>query len=335
MVVLEMKRRQLLHQQQHQQLERLIMDNITSNNNANFYWWFGVVEDRDDPLRLGRCRTRILGYHTDDKEELPTEDLPWAIPVMPANSAGSSGVGWSPTGAVEGSWVVGFFADGENGQHPMFFGTVGSIPGGLASTGCGDGSNGSGQPGDSATGDGTGSYDGAGIPASVGNLTPTQANQEAINTVKFFMSKGWKKAHACAIVGNLQQECGNFNPNVIIGKKRGDSGNAAGVAQWNRKGSPDRVRNFKTFTGIDLFNPGNIEWRSFLRKQLEFIHWELTTKGSGNSESKSGDKLRKYPDTKEGASGGAAMIDKFYERSDGHSRNERSANAINLFNKVN
>jgi len=138
------------------------MDNITSNNNANFYWWFGVVEDRDDPLRLGRCRTRILGYHTDDKEELPTEDLPWAIPVMPANSAGSSGVGWSPTGAVEGSWVVGFFADGENGQHPMFFGTVGSIPGGLASTGCGDGSDGSGQPGDSATGNGQQSDDTSG-----------------------------------------------------------------------------------------------------------------------------------------------------------------------------
>ena len=132
----------------------MTMDNFTSNNNANFYWWFGVVEDRDDPLRLGRCRTRILGYHTDDKEELPTEDLPWAIPVMPANSAGTSGVGWSPTGAVEGSWVVGFFADGENGQHPMFFGTVGSIPGGLASTGCGDDSGGPGQPGDSATGNG-------------------------------------------------------------------------------------------------------------------------------------------------------------------------------------
>ena len=68
------------------------MDNITSNNNANFYWWFGVVEDRNDPLRLGRCRVRIIGYHTEDNEVLPSENLPWAIPVMPANSAGSSGV---------------------------------------------------------------------------------------------------------------------------------------------------------------------------------------------------------------------------------------------------
>ena len=70
-----------------------MMDNFTSNNNSQFYWWFGVVEDRDDPLRLGRCRIRILGYHTDDKELLPTDSIPWAIPVTPANSAGTSGVG--------------------------------------------------------------------------------------------------------------------------------------------------------------------------------------------------------------------------------------------------
>lgn len=127
-----------------------MMDNITSNNNANFYWWFGVVEDRNDPLRLGRCRIRIIGYHTEDNEVLPTEDLPWALPVMPANSAGTSGVGWSPTGAVEGSWVVGFFADGENGQHPMFFGTVGAIPGGLRAGDCPP-EDGIGSPSDNAT----------------------------------------------------------------------------------------------------------------------------------------------------------------------------------------
>ena len=128
------------------------MENLTANN-GQFYWWFGVVEDRDDPLRLGRCRVRILGYHTDDLEILPTDDLPWAMPVMPANSAGTSGVGWSPTGAVPGSWVVGFFADGPNGQHPMFFGTVGAIPGGLRVGDCAPDS-GPGSANDSATTDG-------------------------------------------------------------------------------------------------------------------------------------------------------------------------------------
>lgn len=143
------------------------MDNITSNNNPNFYWWFGAVEDRNDPLRLGRCRVRIMGYHTADVEILPTEDLPWAIPIMPANSAGTSGVGWSPTGAVEGSWVVGFFADGESGQHPMFFGTVGAIPGGLRSNDCSP-SDGSGSSGDDAAGETPGEATDGGAPVESG-----------------------------------------------------------------------------------------------------------------------------------------------------------------------
>ena len=32
-----------------------------------FSWFVGVVEDRDDPHRLGRVRVRALGYHTEDK----------------------------------------------------------------------------------------------------------------------------------------------------------------------------------------------------------------------------------------------------------------------------
>ena len=67
-----------------------MMDNRTTDNVSQFYWWYGVVEDRDDPLRMGRCRVRILGYHVDDTEMLPTEDLPWAIPIMPINSASAS-----------------------------------------------------------------------------------------------------------------------------------------------------------------------------------------------------------------------------------------------------
>lgn len=127
--------------------------NITASN-GQFYWWFGVVENRDDPLRIGRCRVRILGYHVDDREILPTDDLPWAIPIGTTNSAGTSGVGWSPTGPVEGSWVVGFFADGADGQHPMFFGTVGSIPGGLdgRNDNCGGESGSTSDGGDSGNG---------------------------------------------------------------------------------------------------------------------------------------------------------------------------------------
>ena len=93
-----------------------------------FIWWQGVVEDRYDPLYLGRCRVRILGWHTEDKTDMPTESLPWAYPVQPIISAAQTGVGISPTGPVEGTWVVGFYRDGEQAQEPVFFGTLGGIP---------------------------------------------------------------------------------------------------------------------------------------------------------------------------------------------------------------
>ena len=48
-----------------------------------FTWWQGVVEDRNDPAKIGRVRVRILGYHTADKSELPTEDLPLAVLMNP------------------------------------------------------------------------------------------------------------------------------------------------------------------------------------------------------------------------------------------------------------
>ena len=93
-----------------------------------FVWWQGVVEDRYDPLYLGRCRIRILGWHTEDKADMPTESLPWAYPIQPILSAAQTGVGISPTGPVEGTWVVGFYRDGMQGQEPVFFGTLGGIP---------------------------------------------------------------------------------------------------------------------------------------------------------------------------------------------------------------
>ena len=96
--------------------------------NKMLTFWQGVVEDRMDPLMLGRLKVRILGYHTDDKDLIPTEDLPWAYPSQPITSAAISGVGHTPMGPVEGSWVFGFFRDGESCQEPVVTGTFGGIP---------------------------------------------------------------------------------------------------------------------------------------------------------------------------------------------------------------
>lgn len=95
---------------------------------TGFVWWHGVVEDRNDPLQLGRCRVRILGWHPESRSELKTEELPWAYPVQPITSAAMSGIGYAPVGPVEGTWIMGFFRDGENGQEPVMLGTLAGIP---------------------------------------------------------------------------------------------------------------------------------------------------------------------------------------------------------------
>lgn len=97
-------------------------------DNGSFFWWVGVVEDRMDPLFLGRCRVRIVGYHSADKSILPTEDLPWAYPMQPLVSAAMSGIGQTPLGPVEGTWVVGFFRDGTDNQEPVIMGSLGGAP---------------------------------------------------------------------------------------------------------------------------------------------------------------------------------------------------------------
>lgn len=89
----------------------------------NFIWWVGVVEDREDPQTLGRVRARILGTHISDKNILPTADLPWAQVIHPVTSSGISGLGNS-TFLVTGSWVFGFFRDGEARQEPVVLGTM-------------------------------------------------------------------------------------------------------------------------------------------------------------------------------------------------------------------
>lgn len=99
-----------------------------------FIWFQGVVESREDPLYLGRMKVRILGIHSENKSDLPTADLPWAYPVMPITSASMNGIGQAPLGVVEGTWVIGFFRDGENCQEPMVFGTIGGIPNKPANT---------------------------------------------------------------------------------------------------------------------------------------------------------------------------------------------------------
>jgi hypothetical protein len=83
-----------------------------------FFWWIGVVEDRNDPLKIGRAKVRIFGYHTSDQTLLPTEELPWALPVAPLNNP------YGVKSPAESSWVLGFFLDGQIAQQPVMLGVL-------------------------------------------------------------------------------------------------------------------------------------------------------------------------------------------------------------------
>lgn len=91
------------------------------NMGTQFVWWTGVVESRQDPKKVGRCRVRIIGAHSEKKTEIPTESLHWAHPMMPLNDSASLQI-------KEGDMVVGFYFDGADSQVPIIMGILPGIP---------------------------------------------------------------------------------------------------------------------------------------------------------------------------------------------------------------
>ena len=102
------------------------MENFTGRN--GFIWFTGVVEDRDDPDKLGRVRVRCVGYHTEDTNKIPTADLPWAWVMMPTTTSSMGGLGEGMPFIVEGSWVIGFWRDAMTMQEPVVIGTLPGVP---------------------------------------------------------------------------------------------------------------------------------------------------------------------------------------------------------------
>ena len=83
-------------------------------------WWIGTVENVDDKERRGRIQVRIFGIHTSEtaKNEdcgvgIPTEELPWAMPVMPLIYGGIASSTVPPPGVQPGAWVTGISLDGD------------------------------------------------------------------------------------------------------------------------------------------------------------------------------------------------------------------------------
>lgn len=114
-----------------------------------------------------------------------------------------------------------------------------------------------------------GAAQGAQGPSGASGATPNSQQGRINEAMGFFESKGWSRAQAAGIVGNLQAESG-VDPN------RGQDGGGPGygLAQWEGP----RQAAFKAWAGHDIH-------QSTFREQLEFIQHELTTTeaGAGNA----------------------------------------------------
>lgn len=96
-------------------------DHSSEIKRGEFVWWTGVVEDKSDPLKLGRCRVRIFGWHPETKNEMSTANLPWSQVMLPTNNTEV----YAPK---NGDMVVGFYLDGQVGQQPVIMGVIPGIP---------------------------------------------------------------------------------------------------------------------------------------------------------------------------------------------------------------
>jgi hypothetical protein len=253
-------------------------------NRDGFNWWIGVVEDRMDPEKMGRCRVRIYGYHTDSKEILPTKDLPWATPIQPITSAAISGIGSSPLGPVEGTWVIGFFLDGEDMQQPAIFGTIATKAAKKAFKVQEEKPQVS-NPSDGVLKDGSGNVvvDGQGEPVKVG--TPTVEGWELGQTSEKYESGGKGPGTINAYNGGAGGDLGgasygtyqlaSFLPAVMsTGKARPSAKNSPVIQFLNNSKFKDK------FAGLEPATPAfDAKWKEiattnaadFKKEQHDYI----------------------------------------------------------------
>jgi len=96
-----------------------------------FKIYFGIVENNLDPYKMARVQARIIGIHTEKKDQskdsgIPVEHLPWIWPVFPITSSSTTGIGtWSVP--VHSSTIVCIPFD-EELQRWGYIGTIPSFP---------------------------------------------------------------------------------------------------------------------------------------------------------------------------------------------------------------
>ncbi len=103
-----------------------------------FQWWIGqlppeeswknnISGNNQEPAKgFGeRYRVRILGYHTANADDIPDEELPWAYVMYPVTAGGGGRGSSQSANLTQGTFVFGFFMDGEDAQLPIIMGVLG------------------------------------------------------------------------------------------------------------------------------------------------------------------------------------------------------------------
>ena len=221
---------------------------------VNYYgdetrWFIGYVVNNSDPLKLDRVKVRIIGVHTDDVEDIPDDDLPWAQVGIPVTEDGSSGQGANSQLKIRAQ-VFGIFLDGKNSQLPLVLGSIPKIE------------------------TNANSIDES-LPAASISIDGNTNIEKAFN---FFISPEggqFTPQQVCGMIGNFCVESGatanrgDINPSAVSGFK--DEG-SFGIAQWNpAKKAGNRFGELQKFAGRI-----NKDYRD-METQLRFVKHELET----------------------------------------------------------
>jgi len=246
------------------------MRNVPQTHNdyygTAFIWFIGEVVEKGD---RGRVRVRAFGVHS---IRMPASDCPWARVMYPTTGA-QLGSGHFTHNLEEGSWVFGFFSDGEDYQQPV---VVGSFSGG----------RGSGTRVDPYDPRSTIPNTTEGLPEYDGAYIEGNSNQE--KAYNFFMEKLIKlglhsKAHmlASGMIGSLTLES-NMNPAAM-----NPSSGAYGIAQWldpsrivfpTNINANDRARVLSENDRKLPPDAGGGPFPTTLAGQLSYLWWELENK---------------------------------------------------------
>lgn len=84
----------------------------------------GIIEDNNDPKKIGRVKVRVYGVHSDDVNMLPTNTLPWSE-IIHGSSLSGSGIGMSAV-PNKGTMVWVLF-ENNNINVPVVIGAVSGI----------------------------------------------------------------------------------------------------------------------------------------------------------------------------------------------------------------